>query len=191
MKRRVNRRSGVGADDLRGALRMVIALALTIGMNAGCGNSSAPTNLPANPRLSPNAPSDQPVEATGRVEEYQAAIAPYVEKGRKTYPEARDRYLAGLAAGQHFFAVTNLRDGTDRFEQVFVAVASIKDGRITGRIASDIIGVKGFKRGDPYSFPESELLDWLITNPDGTEEGNVVGKFFDEWQRRILQNKFV
>ena len=32
-------------------------------------------------------------------EEYRKAIAPYVELGRKTYPDARRRYLAGLPAG--------------------------------------------------------------------------------------------
>ena len=37
--------------------------------------------------------------------------------------------------------------------------------------------------GDPYTFPEGELVDWLITHPDGSEEGNVVGKFLDEWQK--------
>src|SRR5207237_10623773 len=99
------------------------------------------------------------------------------------YPEAKRRYLTGLPAGQHFFVVTNLRDGSGTSEQVFIAVVLIKDNRITGRIASDILGVKGFKNGDPYSFPESELVDWLITNPDGTEDGNVVGKFLDEWQK--------
>jgi hypothetical protein len=150
----------------------------------GCGGKPAPTNLPPNPVLPPNAPDDHPVEATGRdqAEEYRAAIAPYIEQGRKTYPDAKKRYLAGLPAGQHFFAVTNLRDGSGTTEQVFIAVAEIKGDRITGRIASDILGVKGFNKGGPYSFPESELVDWLITHPDGTEEGNVVGKFLDEWQ---------
>ena len=152
---------------------------------AGCGGNSAPTNLPLNPTFAPNAPQDQPVDAKGKAqaEEYRAAIAPYVEKGRKTYPEAKKRYLAGLPAEHHFFTVTNLRDGSGTSEQVFIAVAEIKGDRITGRIASDIIGVKGFKNGDPYSFLESELVDWLITHPDGSEEGNVVGKFLDVWQK--------
>lgn len=88
-----------------------------------------------------------------------------------------------MPAGHNFYAVTNLRDGLGTSEQVFVAVASIKDNRITGRIASEIIGVKGFKNGDPYTFAESELVDWLITHPDGSEEGNVVGKFLDQWQK--------
>jgi len=165
-------------------MRFGIVFVLAVGLNAGCNNNSAPTNLPPNPQLSPNAPQDKPghLEGKAETEEYEVAIAPYVDKGRKTYPEAKKRYLAGLPAGQNFFVVTKLRDDSGRFEQVFVAVASIKDDRITGRIASVIVGVKGFKNGDPYTFPESELVDWLITHPDGSEEGNVVGKFLDEWQ---------
>lgn len=160
-------------------------LVLAVALSAGCSKNTAPENMPPNATLSPNAPKDQPVDAMGkaRAEEYQAAIAPYVELGRKTYPAAKQRYIAGLPAGQSFFAITNLRDQSGTWEQVFVAVTSIKDGRIKGQIASDIMGVKGFKNGDAYSFAENELLDWVITHPDGSEEGNVVGKFLDEWQK--------
>lgn len=166
-------------------MRYTLILAV-VGMSiTGCGSNTATSSLPTNPRLSPNAPKDQPVEARGDQEaaEYNAAIAPYVEKGRKSYPGAKSRFLAGLPAGQHFFVVTRLRDGTGSSEGVFVAVASIQSGRITGRIASNILGVKGFKEGDPYVFSETDLEDWLITHPDGSEEGNVVGKFLDEWQK--------
>ena len=167
------------------AMRFEVLFMLATALNTGCGKNSARTNLPQNPKLSPSAPQDQPVDAKGtaEAEEYRAAIAPYVEKGQKTYPEAKQRYLAGLPAGHNFFAVTNLRDGSGTSEQVFIAVANINGDRVTGRIATDILGVKGFKNGDPYTFPESELVDWLITHPDGSEEGNVVGKFLDEWQK--------
>jgi Uncharacterized protein conserved in bacteria (DUF2314) len=170
-------------------IRITPLLALFAGLSVGCGGSSAPANLPPNPTLSPDAPQDQPVDAKGKaeVEEYQAAIAPYVEQGRRTYPEAKKRFLAGLPAGHHFFAVTKLRDGSGASEQVFVSVASIRDDRITGRIASDIRTVKGFKEGDPFTFSEDELMDWLIARPDGSEEGNVVGKFLDEWQKTRLR----
>lgn len=164
---------------------LLVILVLSLGCAREAKRSSPPTNLPPNPELSPHAPKDQPVDAKGtaEVEEYRVAIAPYVEKGRQTYPEAKRRYLAGLPAGQNFFVVTNLRDDFGTIEQVFITVASIKGDRITGRIASDIIGVKGFNKGDPYAFQEGELLDWLITHPDGREEGNVVGRFLDEWQK--------
>jgi len=42
--------------------------------------------------------------------------------------------------------------------------------------------VTGYKHGDTYSFPEADLLDWTISKPDGTEEGNFVGKFLDTYQ---------
>jgi hypothetical protein len=172
-------------EEVGMAIRFAMTQLLLAGLFAGCDSNNAPTNLPPNPTLSPNAPPDQPFDSRDKeeVEAYRAAIAPYVEKGRKTFPEAKRRYLEGLPPGHSFFAVTNLRDNSGVTEQVFVAVAGLKDDRITGRIASDIRGVKGFKNGDPYSFLESELVDWLITHPDGSEEGNVVGKFLDEWQK--------
>lgn len=76
---------------------------------------------------------------------------------------------------------TTLRSGTNT-ETVFVAVSNLDDGTITGTIASDIITVTGYQAGDSYTFSESELVDWLITKPDGSEEGNVVGKFLDGWR---------
>lgn len=32
------------------------------------------------------------------------------------------------------------------------------------------------------SFAESMLIDWTISKPDGTEEGNYIGKFLDDYQ---------
>jgi hypothetical protein len=166
-------------------MRTAVLCVLAAGLSPGCSAKPTSSDLPPIPTPAPNAPADQPVDAKGpaAAEEYRAAIAPYVEKGKKTYPEAKQRYLAGLPAGQHFFVVTALRDGSGTREDVFVAVASIDGDRVTGRIASDILGVKGFKKNDPYSFNERDLLDWVITRPDGSEEGNVVGKFLDEWQK--------
>jgi hypothetical protein len=144
--------------------------------------TSSPEPLPV---LSSNAPPDRPLDTTGKaeVEKALAALAPYIEQARQTYPAAKKRYLENLPAGHHFFVVTRLRDKTGTQEQVFVAVSEIRNGRISGRIASDVLGVSGFRRGDSHSFPEHELIDWLITRPDGTEEGNVVGKFLDTYQR--------
>ena len=149
----------------------------------GCNREAPP---PPNPPVPGNAPPDQSVDTRGKeaVEKYRAAIAPFIEKARHTYPAAKKRYLDGLSAGHTFYVVTNLDDGRGTKEQVFVVVSKIADGRVSGRIASDILGVKGYKNGDAYAFSESEVVDWLISRPDGTEEGNVVGKFLDEWQKK-------
>ncbi len=130
-------------------------------------------------------PKDQPIEAQGsaEVKEYLAVIAPYVGEARRSYPNAKKRYLNGLPPGHTFFVVTNLRDRKGTEEQVFVIVTSIRHDRISGQIASDILGISGHRKGDTHSFSEGELIDWVITRPDGTEEGNVVGKFLDEWQK--------
>lgn len=134
------------------------------------------------PQLSPNAPEDKPQSVqANKLSVLNAALAPYVAEARKTYPAAKARFLQGLPRGEHFFVTTRLYDNAGNFEQVFIAVHAIKNGTVYGVIASDIMAVSGYKLGDYYSFPESRILDWLITHPDGTEEGNVVGKFLDTY----------
>jgi uncharacterized protein YegJ (DUF2314 family) len=70
-------------------------------------------------------------------------------------------------------------------EQVFVQVDQIEAGWISGFIQNDIKRMKGFAKGQRYTFPESEIIDWTISNRDGTEEGNVVGKFLDTWHGEV------
>ncbi len=42
--------------------------------------------------------------------------------------------------------------------------------------------VTGYKEGDEFRISKTELLDWTISKPDGSEEGNVVGKFLETYQ---------
>ena len=137
----------------------------------------------AHAQLAPNAPKDQPQALhDAQMAAFEKAIAPHVAKARETYPAAKQRYLAGLPRGETFFVTTRLRDKDGRMEQVFVRVSKIDGTQISGDIASQLHLVVGFRPGQPYSFAESELLDWLITKPDGSEEGNVVGKFLDTYR---------
>ena len=134
-------------------------------------------------KLAPNAPVDNPKQITkSQTQKLEDAIKPYVENARKTYPQAKERYLKGLPANETFFVTAVLHDVMGKSEQVFVAVREIKNGKIKGLIASDIQLVSGFKLGDFYVLPESEILDWIISKPDGTEEGNFVGKFLDIYE---------
>ena len=138
----------------------------------------------AKPQLAPNAPHDRPLETAQRCVWYamERAMQPYIAQARASWPKARQRYLAGLPPRHSFFVTALLVDESDRREQVFIAVESIHDGRITGKIWNDVDIVRGYRLGDRYSFPESELRDWLITKPDGTEEGNFVGKFLESYE---------
>ena len=133
--------------------------------------------------LAANAPADRPQDVTAdQTRKFQEAIRPYVQKARETFPEARARYLKGLPPRHVFFVTARLTDSAGRWEQVFIEVKEIKNGIVLGVIASDIRLVSGFKYGDQYSLPESDLIDWTISKPDGTEEGNFVGKFLDTYK---------
>jgi uncharacterized protein YegJ (DUF2314 family) len=157
--------------------QIALLFALVFGCAAG-GLAQEPGKLSP---LAANAPKDQPVKSVDE-QKFDEAIKPYVEEARKTYPDARERFLAGLPPKHVFFITTRLHDSTRRWEQVFIEVKEIKDGVIKGLIANDIEVVSGYKLGDAYSLPESEVLDWTISKPDGTEDGNFVGKFLDTYK---------
>ena len=112
---------------------------------------------------------------------FDRAIALYVAKARSTYPEAKRRFLSKLPRGYEFFVTTRLHDKRGKWEQSFVSVLTIKDGKINGVITTQPKLVVGFKSGDRYTFSESQVLDWTIMRPDGVEEGNFVGKFLDTY----------
>ena len=118
----------------------------------------------------------------GANQAYELAIAPYVAQAKETWPDAKRRFLEGLPPKHVFFVTTRLYDSQGRAESVVVRVQWIRDGIISGRIATPLRLVRTYKPGDPYSFREENLLDWRIARPDGTEEGNVVGKFLDTYQ---------
>jgi hypothetical protein len=158
---------------------VVLLVALMVGASGAALSQQPKQDI----YVAPNAPKDKPVDVgASQVQQFEAAIKPYIEKARSTYPQARARFLNGLPPKHTFFVTTRIRDAAKRFEQVFVAVREIKEGTITGVLASEIHVVSGYSAGDVLTFPESELIDWTISKPDGTEEGNFVGNFLDTYQ---------
>ena len=130
---------------------------------------------------------DKPQRAAGQkqIDRLLEAERPYIAKGKATYPAAKKRYLAGLPRGYTFAVRKHLSDrGGERNEEVFVYVDSIKGGTVYGRIASELTAVRSYRQGQHISFPESEVWDWMIVHPDGSEEGNYVGKFIDTYKPR-------
>ncbi len=120
---------------------------------------------------------------TSSKETLAEAIAPYVAKGRATWPEAKKRFLAGFPPGSSYIGGgatkllvrVRLRQG-NKVEETFLEVTSIKGGNISGNINSmDIL--TNYKTGQSITIPESEIEDWLIQYPNGSQEGNVVGNF--------------
>lgn len=115
----------------------------------------------------------------GQAEKFRQQIKPYSEKAKATYPQAKARFLKGLPAGCTFYITAVITDSSGKFEQTFIKVQKIVGSKITGSIANEIEVVSGYKYGDPYNLSESDIVDWTITDPQGNEEGNFVGKFLD------------
>jgi hypothetical protein len=136
------------------------------------------------PHLAPNAPKDQPLTASTSSDAMRIffAMEPYIAHARASWPEAKRRFLTGLPRQHSFFVTTRLRDASGRIEQVFVAVDSVRAKRVYGRIWSQVLIVDGYQLRQPYDFHEDDLIDWMITRPDGTEEGNIVGRFLDTYR---------
>ena len=132
----------------------------------------------------PNAGRDEPLTASTGSEAMRMffAMEPYIAHARASWPDAKRRFVAGLPRRHTLFVTTRLRDASGRIEQVFVAVDSVVAERIHGRIWSKILIVDGYRLQQPYAFSEEELIDWMIAKPDGTEEGNVVGRFLDTFR---------
>lgn len=135
------------------------------------------------------APVDQSTATRGKeqAEAYDRAIAPYVAKARASYPSAKKRYLAGLPLGYTFAVWIRLYQNDEkarenRHEDVFVEVQGIKNGMIRGYISNNMDLLTNYKKAQKIEFPESDVKNWVIVRPDGSEEGNDVGKFLEHWK---------
>ena len=89
--------------------------------------------------------------------------------------------MKGLHHGEVFFVTTRIQEN-GKFEQVFVRVTSWEGDTIHGVLASDMQLLTTHKKGEIVDCKENELIDWTISKPDGTEEGNFVGKFLDTYK---------
>lgn len=111
---------------------------------------------------------------------YQKAIAPYIAAATSTYPDAKKRFLAGLPRKEAFYVSARVSRVIGLYALAIVKVTSIDESEklIHGRVQNDVGEHTGYTEGDDISFPESEVIDWKISHPNGAEEGDVVGKYF-------------
>ncbi len=128
---------------------------------------------------------DNPMR-TNDVNTLDKRIKPYVAMARKSYPKAKKRYLQGLPKKYKFFVVIRIYDGKGNFEQIFVRVRGITNGRIIGRIANKVNLIKRYKQGDRVTAREKDIYDWVIVKANGKEEGNFVGRYIDAYQERLV-----
>lgn len=127
-------------------------------------------------------PKDKPFQTRGNeTEKLEAAIKPLIEQARKSLAHTKERYEKGLPRGHVLMVTTRLHGQDGSFEQVFVKVDSWHEHSIDGTLASDV-KLRSHKIGEKLTVKEEDVIDWTILNPDGSEEGNVIGKFLDNWK---------
>ena len=144
---------------------------------------ASPSVVYSQSQLAPNSPQDKPIGVNAdQHQKLVQAVAPSVAQAKKTWPSAKAKFLKGLPPKNVFFVTVELADIRGKREITFVEVQKIDKGAITGIIANEITTVIGFKAGQVYSVNEADIWDWMISKPDGSEEGNLVGKFLETYK---------
>ena len=129
------------------------------------------------PHLAENAPKDCNAPMTPQ------SISEVVEKlspdALKTWPAAKKRFLDGLPERHSLFVTLLAFESDGRSEYLFVAVDEIAEDQIRGRIWNDVKVLQSLSIRAPIEIQEDAISDWLITKPDGSEDGNIIGKYID------------
>jgi hypothetical protein len=71
---------------------------------------------------------------------------------------------------------------------VFVVITGVRSDTLVGYLASEIGLVTQFRRGDRMLVLPDAVLDWTVVRPDGSEEGNLIGKLIDSVQLQLQQH---
>jgi hypothetical protein len=131
----------------------------------------------ADPFLAGNAPKDCNAKTTS--EDLASIVERFSSDALKTWPTAKQRFLAGLPAQHSLFVTLLLSEPDGTSEYLFVAVDEIVEDQIRGRVWNDVKNIRGLYFRAPIQIPEDAISDWLISKPDGSEDGNIVGKYMD------------
>ncbi len=146
-------------------------LVLWLALSAAAAAQSPPPDRP------------QPLDSASMACLHRAS-APRTARAVATLPDAIRRFQAGLGPGRQFFVTVRLHLG-GREEQVFVRVREVKGDTLAGQLDSQTELLTGFRRGQRFLVLKDAVIDWTITQPDGSEEGNVLGKMMDTLQDRL------
>lgn len=109
------------------------------------------------------------------------AMARAHDEARASLPEAKHRFLRGLAPGEQFYVKHGFpRDQEGLFEYMWVVVGTWTGDRIRGTLANDPSYRIDLKAGQPVELDDQDVYDWLLVRSDGTHEGNFSGKVISD-----------
>jgi len=119
----------------------------------------------------------------GMTPELQKFINPYIDKAKATFPAVKQKYIAGdyVRENRSMYVQIDLtgKDGTK--EMAFIRVIWCAGTKFQGILANEMYFVKEYTNGDTLSFGENQVVNWVVADAEGREEGNYVGKAIDAY----------
>lgn len=116
-----------------------------------------------------------------RLATLDSAMWPQIEQAKTTLKEVHKRWNKGLPKGSQLFVTIRMYNEAGEFEHVLGRVDKWVPNRLFTTIASVMTVTDRFKPGQSLAFEQSIVVDWKIVNADGSEEGNYVRKFLEEY----------
>ena len=119
----------------------------------------------------------------GMTPELQKFINPYIEKSKASFPAVKQKYIAGdyVREKRSLYVQIDVKDKNGTKEMAFIRVIWCAGTKFQGVLANTMYYVKEYKNGDTLSFGENQVLNWVVADAEGKEEGNYVGKAIDAY----------
>lgn len=142
----------------------------------GCAHTSQPSPSSGikSPHIESGTGQPPPLDAAA----IEARRVYYMGKAKATYPDARARFIAGLPQSTTFLVARTSSSGTEADSFDFVVVDRIEAGLVIGHEWQGPDAQAG--SGRAVRFPETDVVDWQIHHPDGSDEGWYTGKYLYE-----------
>ena len=109
----------------------------------------------------------------------ESALADPVREALRTLPQAKKRFLAGLANGDQFLLSVRVVDTDTSFRQATARVLGWHGNTVQALLLPTAANSVGPTEPTPVSFPETAVLNWTLLRASGREEGNYVGRYTD------------
>jgi uncharacterized protein YegJ (DUF2314 family) len=106
------------------------------------------------------------------------------EKARAQLPALAKRFREGLTPGEYLMLKAPFKTSGGGTEWMWVEVRSWPtSGSISGLLRNDPQDVPGLRAGQGVEIKEAQVFDYLLTKPDGSQEGNSTGAVIQAMQR--------
>ena len=116
-----------------------------------------------------------------RLAKLDSAMWPQIEEAKSTLKVVHKRWNKGLPKNSQLFVTVRLYNEKGEFEHVLGRVDKWVPNRLFVTIASVMAVSDKFKPGMSMAFEQTIVVDWKIVSADGSEEGNYVKKFLEEY----------